>query len=199
MENIIPQTDPITLFGEWLEAAKTKEPSYPEACALATADQNGQPHVRMVLLRDFGPEGFIFYTNMNSMKGKDLSVNPKASLMFHWKSLGRQIRIEGLCEPVADAVSDQYFNSRPRGSQLASIASDQSAYLADRKIYEEAHDQLEQEYADGRPIPRPAHWQGSRLKATRIEFWEDRPYRMHHRFEYNLSHDHSWTSRLLYP
>lgn len=197
-QNTIPAGSPFALFADWLSAAKDSEPSYSEACALATVSPDGQPHVRMVLLRDHGPEGFIFYTNMTSVKGQDLSHNPKASLMFHWKSLGRQIRIEGACEQVADAVSDAYFAKRPRGSQLASIASQQSAPLKSRADYEAAHKALEAEYADGRPIPRPSHWRGMRLIPSRIEFWEDRPYRMHHRYEFNAGAD-KWQSQLLYP
>lgn len=201
MDNTIPNTTPIELFTAWLDLAKAKEPAYPEACALATVSADGQPRVRMVLLRDFGPEGFIFYTNMNSMKGKDLTANPKASLMFHWKSIARQIRIEGACLPVAPEVSDRYFSQRPRGSQLASIASAQSAPLASRAAYEKAHADLEAEYADGRAIPRPSHWQGSRLVPSRIEFWEDRPYRMHHRYEFAATDPQGgqWQSQLLYP
>lgn len=199
MDNTIPDKEPLALFSEWLEDAKVHEAKYPEACALATASPDGAPHARMVLLRDFGPEGFIFYTNMSSMKGQDLLANPKASLLFHWKSTGRQIRIEGICETVADEVSDRYFAGRPRGSQLASIASDQSSPLSDRSVYENAHKALEEEYADGRPIPRPDHWRGSRLVPQRIEFWEDRPYRMHHRFEFRRDAKQQWQSQLLYP
>lgn len=207
-QNTIPEGSPIDLFTAWLALAKQSEPSYAEACALATVSPAGQPHVRMVLLRDSGPKGFIFYTNMTSTKGKDLSHNPKASLMFHWKSLGKQIRIEGTCAAVAPEVSDAYFANRPRGSQLASIASHQSAPLSARADYENAHKALEAEYADGRPIPRPSHWQGMRLSPDRIEFWEDRPYRMHHRYDFLCKEAGGegagegagqWQSQLLYP
>ena len=197
----IPAADPMDLFEEWFALAQESEPNDPNAMALATATPDGAPSVRMVLLKGHGNGGFVFYTNAQSRKGTEIQANMQAALLFHWKSLRRQIRIEGPLEEVSAAEADTYFHSRPRKSQVASAASDQSRVLPDREDYFRRVAALEAEYPEG-DIPRPSHWTGFRLKAAAIEFWLDRPGRMHDRRRFVRADEEgseSWTSALLYP
>ena len=173
-------TDPLTLFDQWFAEARASEPNDAEAMTLATADAGGRPAARMVLLKGHGPDGFIFYTNEQSAKGDQLAANPKAALLFHWKSLRRQVRIEGRVDRVPDAEADAYFATRGRDSQLGAWASDQSRPLASRATFEQRFDQIKDRF-DGQDVPRPPHWRGYRVIPDRIEFWADRPHRLHER------------------
>ncbi|WJY19543.1 pyridoxamine 5'-phosphate oxidase [Alteriqipengyuania flavescens] len=201
----IPAADPFGTFDAWLAEAKDSEPNDPNAMALATATPDGAPSVRMVLLKGHGPDcgtggGFVFYTNAESRKGGEILANRQAAMLFHWKSLRRQIRIEGPLEQVSDAMADEYFHSRHPQSQIASAASDQSRTLPSREVYMRRVAELEERYGADGPVPRPRHWTGFRLCPTRIEFWQDREYRMHERRVFERGGpDVEWTSRMLYP
>lgn len=190
-------TDPFALFDEWYAKARESEPNDPGAMALATADTNAQPHVRMVLLKGHGPEGFVFYTNEESDKARELVQNPQVALLFHWKSLRRQVRIEGAIEPVPDEQADAYFASRARDSQLGAWASDQSRPLDSRATFEQRFEEMKRRY-EGGDVPRPPHWGGFRVVPRRIEFWSDRPHRLHERRLFVQSRD-GWSEGLLYP
>lgn len=190
-------TDPHLLFEEWLAEARLAEPNDPEAMALATADRSGRPSVRMVLLKGHDQRGFVFYTNSLSRKGGELAENGRAALLFHWKSLRRQVRIEGPVEPVAAAEADSYFASRSRESRLGAWASDQSRPLDKRETFEGRYRQLVEDYRD-RDVPRPPHWWGYRVAPDRIEFWLDRAHRLHERRLF-LREAGGWTEGLLYP
>jgi pyridoxamine 5'-phosphate oxidase len=190
-------TDPCRLFDEWLAEARVAEVNDPEAMALATADVAGNPSVRMVLLKGHGPEGFVFYTNEQSAKGEELAANPRAALLFHWKSLRRQVRIEGPVERVPDAQADDYFASRARDSQLGAWASDQSRPLDRRDTFEQRFDEVRRRF-EGQEVPRPPHWRGFRVIPERIEFWIDRPHRLHERRLFTRS-GNGWDEGLLYP
>ena len=197
----IPETDPFALFDAWFAEAQGSEPNDPNAMALATATPDGAPSVRMVLLKGHGPdEGFVFYTNAESRKGGEVRANPQAALLFHWKSLRRQIRIEGPLEEVSAEEADAYFHSRARKSQIGSAASDQSRPLPDRQTYVERVAALEERY-EGQEIPRPPHWTGFRLTPRRIEFWQDVRNRLHDRrvFVRDEGADGGWSNTLLYP
>ena len=198
-ESAIPQSDPFMLFEVWYAEAKESEPNDPNAMALATASEDGLPSVRMVLLKGHGPDGFVFYTNAESRKGEQIRANMRAALLFHWKSLRRQIRIEGPLEEVSSAEADAYFHSRPRVSQIDSAASDQSRALPDRQVYLDRVTALEERYPEG-DIPRPPHWTGFRLSPRRIEFWQDRQYRLHDRRLFvRDAAEEAWSDTLLYP
>ena len=190
-------TDPFQLFDEWFAEARTSEPNDAEAMALATADALGQPSVRMVLLKGHGPDGFVFYTNEQSTKGDQLAADPQAGLLFHWKSLRRQIRIEGAVERVSDADADAYFATRGRDSQLGAWASDQSRPLDTREHFEARFEAMKQKFG-GQDVPRPPHWGGYRVVPLRIEFWSDRPHRLHERRLFTLG-DGGLSEGLLYP
>lgn len=194
----LPESDPIALFSAWLAEAEASEPNDPNAMALATATREGAPSVRMVLLKDHGPDGFVFYTNATSRKGGEIRANPQAALLFHWKSLRRQVRIEGALTEVSPAEADAYFHSRSRVSQLGSAASDQSRPLAERAEFLSRVTELAARHPEG-DIPRPAHWTGFRLAPRAIEFWLDRPNRLHDRRRFTLAPGGGWTSSLLYP
>jgi pyridoxamine 5'-phosphate oxidase len=194
----LPDSEPLALFGAWLAEAEAGEPHDANAMALATATSDGKPSVRMVLLKDHGPQGFVFYTNAQSRKGDEILANPQAALLFHWKSLRRQVRIEGTLTEVGSAEADAYFGSRARISQLGSAASDQSRALADRKTYLDRVAALAAEFPEG-AIPRPGHWTGFRLDPQAIEFWLDRSNRLHDRRRFTRTTGGGWTSTLLYP
>ncbi len=194
----IPHADPIAIFETWFAQARQSEPNDPNAMALATATPDGHPSVRMVLLKGHGPGGFVFYTNLESRKGGELQANPHVALLFHWKSLRRQIRIEGPITRVTEAEADAYFASRHPESRLGSAASDQSRPLPDRQTYLDRVDALREQYPDG-TIARPAHWSGYRVTPAAIEFWQDRDFRLHERRRFIGDGQGGWTSTLLYP
>jgi pyridoxamine 5'-phosphate oxidase len=190
-------TDPIALFDAWFAEAQASEPNDPNAMALATVDGRGQPSVRMVLLKGHGPDGFVFYTNGESRKAADLAASPRAALLFHWKSLRRQVRIEGPVAPVSDAESDAYFASRGRDSQLGAWASDQSRPLDARETFEARFAAMQARF-EGGDVPRPPHWGGWRVSPEQIEFWQDRAHRLHERRLF-VPADGGWREGLLFP
>jgi pyridoxamine 5'-phosphate oxidase len=189
--------DPFALFDAWFAEALASEPNDAEAMALATAGSDGRPSVRMVLLKGHGPDGFTFYTNCESAKGRQIGENPQAALLFHWKSLRRQVRIEGGVEPVSDTEADAYFASRSRDSQLGAWASDQSRPLESRASFEDRYEAMRQRF-EGEAIARPPYWSGFRLVPRSIEFWSDRPHRLHERRLFARTAG-GWTEGLLYP
>lgn len=190
-------TDPLPLFDHWFAEARASEPNDAEAMALATVGDGGRPSVRMVLLKGHGPNGFVFYTNEQSAKGAQLAANPRAALLFHWKSLRRQVRIEGTVERVSGTEADTYFASRGRDSQLGAWASDQSRRLDRRETFEQRFTDMQARF-DGADVPRPPHWGGYRVSPERIEFWTDRPHRLHERRLF-VREGANWTEGLLYP
>lgn len=189
--------DPLRLFDAWYSEAVAAEPNDPDAMSLATAAADGRPSVRMVLLKAYGLDGFTFYTNADSRKGEELAVNPYASLLFHWKSLRRQVRIEGAVEEVSSAEADVYFATRGRDSQLGAHASLQSRPLDQRATFEARYEEAKARF-EGRDVPRPERWTGYRVKPERIEFWTDRPHRLHERRLFVRDSD-GWQEGLLYP
>ncbi|HWK48044.1 MAG TPA: pyridoxamine 5'-phosphate oxidase [Stellaceae bacterium] len=193
----LASTDPFTLFDAWFDEAKRSEPNDPNAMALATATKDGMPSVRIVLLKGIDPRGFVFYTNFESRKGGELTSNSRASLCFHWKSLHRQIRIEGGVEVVGDDEADAYYATRPRDSRIAAWASAQSRPLESRDVLKLRVAELTEKFADGE-IPRPPFWSGFRVVPQRIEFWQDQPFRLHDRLVYTRS-ESGWTTGRLFP
>ena len=189
--------DPLTWCAEWLADAALAEPVNPTAVALATVDGVGHPQVRMVLLRGFDRNGFAFYTNTESPKGEDLALHPHAALCFYWKSLARQLRVTGKVEAVTPAEADAYFASRPHESQIGAWASQQSRVLDSRATLEQQVESFTQRFAVG-PVPRPAYWSGYRVVPAHIEFWEERPHRLHARTLFRRRGEH-WESCHLYP
>jgi pyridoxamine 5'-phosphate oxidase len=191
--------DPFALFGQWLAEAEKTEPADPEAMAVATVDAEGLPNVRMILLKGAGPRGFVFYTNCESAKGLELAANPKAALLFYWKSLGRQIRVRGLIEPVTDAEADAYFATRHRESRLGAWASRQSRPLSSRAALEDGVARYTKDFAGG-DVPRPAYWHGYRVRPVEIEFWQHGAFRLHDRIVFRRpAPEGPWTKTRLYP
>ena len=191
-------SDPFRLFDEWFADAQASEPNDPGAMALSTADADGRPSVRIVLLKAHGPDGFVFYTNERSRKGDELAQNPRAALLLHWKSLRRQVRIEGPVSRVSSEQSDAYFATRSRDSQLGAWASDQSSPLPSRDEFENRYQKMQAKF-DGVDVPRPPHWGGFSIDPETIEFWIDKPHRLHERRLFTRLADGSWTEGLLYP
>jgi pyridoxamine 5'-phosphate oxidase len=190
-------TDPYALFATWLEEATKSEVNDPTGMALATVDAEGLPDIRMVLMKDHGPQGFVFYTNFESAKGRELIATPKAALLFHWKSLRRQVRVRGPVSEVTPAEADAYFASRPRDSRIGAWASDQSRPLEGRFALEKRVAEYALKFGLG-DIPRPPHWSGFRIAPTEIEFWKDGAFRLHDRIRFTRAAD-GWETVRLYP
>ena len=191
--------DPFKLFEKWFDEAKKKEINDPNALALGTASKTGVPSVRMVLLKGFNKDGFVFYTNLNSQKGNDLKENPNAAMCFHWKSLLRQVRISGTISQVEDKVADKYYNSRGYESRIGAWASKQSKELKNRNELANSIKEFKQKFDDKNNVPRPEHWSGWNLSPTRIEFWLDGDSRIHERLNYTIDKSGNWIKSLLSP
>jgi len=191
--------DPIQLFKVWMDEAKKLELNDPNALSLATSNNNNLPSVRIVLLKEFNQNGFVFYTNLNSQKGNELKENPNAAMCFHWKSLLRQIRISGTITQVEDSIADQYYNSRGYDSRIGAWASKQSKELKNRDELENSIKEFKQKFDDKNNVPRPNHWSGWNLSATRIEFWLDGDSRIHERLNYTIDKSGNWIRSLLSP
>ena len=191
--------DPIELFKLWMDDAKKSEPNDPNALTLATSNKDNFPSARMVLLKDFNQNGFIFYTNLNSQKGNELKENPKAAMCFHWKSLLRQVRISGTVTQVEDGVADQYYNSREYESRIGAWASKQSKELSSRDELINSIKEFKQKYNDESKVPRPSHWSGWNLSPSSIEFWLDGDNRIHERLKYTMDKNNNWIKSLLSP
>ncbi|MGF9562612.1 pyridoxamine 5'-phosphate oxidase [Neorhizobium sp. JUb45] len=193
------ENEPFSLFGAWLKDATASEINDPNAVAVATVDENGLPNVRMVLLKDYDERGFVFYTNFESQKGRELLGQQKAAMVFHWKSLRRQVRLRGEVEVVTDQEADEYYATRPRGSRIGAWASKQSRPLEGRFALEKSVAEYTARYALG-DIPRPPHWSGFRIKPVSIEFWHDRPFRLHDRVEFRReTPEGDWMKVRMYP
>jgi len=195
----LDKNDPIDLFEVWMNEAKKTEPNDPNAVALGTSDKNNSPSVRMVLLKDFNKDGFVFYTNLNSQKGKELKNNPKAAMCFHWKSLLRQIRINGIVQKVSDKVADEYYNTRSYDSRIGAWASKQSTLLNNRNELLNSIEEFKKKYNNKNEVPRPDHWSGWNLIPTSMEFWLDGESRIHERLKYIKNDKGNWTKSLLSP
>ena len=191
--------NPFELFQIWFEEAKKKEINDPNALALGTASKEGVPSVRMVLLKDFNKNGFIFYTNLNSQKGNEIKENPNATMCFHWKSLLRQVRINGTLKQVDDNTADEYYNSRAYESRIGAWASKQSSILKDRNELLNNLEKYKEKFKNKDNVPRPAYWSGWNLKPTSIEFWLDGDNRIHERLKYILDDNGNWIKNLLSP
>ena len=191
--------DPIQLFKTWMDEAKKSEPNDPNAVSLATSNKNNDPSVRMVLLKDFNPNGFVFYTNLNSQKGNELKDNPKAAMCFHWKSLLRQVRINGKVTQVTDEEANQYYNSRAYESRIGAWASKQSTILNNRDELINSIKEYKEKYNNEAKVPRPSHWSGWNLSPLSIEFWLDGESRIHERLKYTKDKNSNWMKTLLSP
>lgn len=201
MENLLvnPPADPFGLFRLWYEAACQTEINDPNAMVLATMGADGFPAARVVLMKDYDPAGFTFYTNYTSNKGQQLTAHPKAALNFHWKSQQQQVRVQGAVTRVSEQVSDAYFATRPRESQLGAWASQQSDILSSREALEQSYKNFENQFRD-QTVPRPPHWGGFRLEALTMEFWQAHPFRLHDRFIYKKdAKSGAWSHQRLYP
>ena len=194
---LLDEADPFALFNAWLREAMGKEPNDANAMSLATVDVSGMPDVRMVLLKEADARGFVFYTNLESAKGRQLAANPKAALLFHWKSLRRQVRVRGAVTPVSEAEADAYWATRARPAQLGAWASEQSRPLPDRMAFEKKIAEFGLKFGLGK-VPRPPHWSGWRVAPQSIEFWRDRPFRLHERLVFARSAD-GWITSRLFP
>jgi pyridoxamine 5'-phosphate oxidase len=191
--------EPFVLFGEWFAEAVKAEPSDPNAMSLATVDAAGLPDVRMVLMKGYDAAGFVFYSHIASPKGRELATNPKAALLFHWKSLRRQVRVRGNVSPVSEAEADAYFATRPKQAQIGAWASKQSQPLESRFAFEQAIAKVAARHIVGE-VPRPPGWSGWRIAPASIEFWHDRPFRLHDRIEFRRdTPDQPWSKTRLYP
>jgi len=191
--------DPIQLFKAWMDEAQKTEPNDPNAFSLATADRNGTPSVRIVLLKDFGKNGFVFYTNLDSKKSKALKENPIAEMCFHWKSLLRQVRVSGSISKIRDEEADKYFNTRSYDSKIGAWASKQSSALKDREELKKSIEKYQQKYSDKKDVPRPNHWSGWNLSPINIEFWLEVENRIHERLLYTKNKNETWGQSLLNP
>ena len=191
--------DPIELFKVWMDEAKKTEPNDPNALSLATSNKNNIPSVRMVLLKEFNQNGFVFYTNLNSQKGNELKDNPNGSMCFHWKSLLRQIRITGTLKQVDDKVADDYYSSRAYESRIGAWASNQSSILQNRDELLKSIEEYKKKYRNKDRVPRPNHWSGWNLKPSSIEFWLDGDNRIHERLKYTFNKNNTWVKSLLSP
>ena len=195
----LDKNDPIDLFEVWMNEAKKTEPNDPNAVALATTGQNNFPSVRMVLLKDFNKNGFVFYTNLNSQKGNELKNNPKAAMCFHWKSLLRQVRINGMVQKVSNKVADEYYKTRSYESRIGAWASKQSSTLNNRDELLNSIEEYKKKYNNKDEVPRPDYWSGWNLMPTSIEFWLDGDSRIHERLKYVKNKNNSWNKFLLNP
>ena len=198
---LLSEADPLALFNSWLAEAVAREPNDANAMSLATVDGDGLPDVRMVLLKDADPRGFVFYSNVGSAKARQLDANPKAALLFHWKSLRRQVRVRGAVTPVSDAEADAYWATRARPAQLGAWASEQSRPLPDRLAFEKRIAEFGLKFGLGK-VPRPPHWTGWRVAPATLEFWRDRPFRLHERLEFTRGGEglgDGWSTRRLFP
>lgn len=197
-ESYIPPSNPYHLFKDWIEEAERLKEDYPNAMWLATSTKEGRPSVRVMLLKGWDEKGFVFYTNEESRKGRELLENPYAALNFYWKTLKRQVRVEGEIEEVGAEDSDAYFSSRPRGSRIGAWASQQSRPVENYETFREETKELEDKFEGQEDIPRPPHWKGFRVKPSRIEFWHEGEFRLHHRYAYTPS-EAGWDIQTLYP
>jgi len=195
----LDKNDPIDLFEVWMNEARKTEPNDPNAVALGTSDLNNFPSIRMVLLKDFNKDGFVFYTNLNSQKGNELKNNPKAAMCFHWKSLLRQVRINGTVKKVSDKVANEYYNTRGYESRIGAWASKQSSILNNRDELLSSIEEYKKKYDNKNEVPRPVHWSGWNLSPSSIEFWLDGDSRIHERLKYTKDEAGNWTKSLLSP
>lgn len=198
-EIFTPPANPYELFSQWSAEAEKSELNDPNAMCLATATADGKPSARIMLLKGLDERGFVFYTNANSRKGQEIENNANAAINFHWKSLTRQVRVEGVLEEVTPEESDAYFNSRPRGSRIGAWASKQSQPIENDNDFKEALAKYEKEFEGQEVIPRPPHWKGFRLKPNHFEFWQAGEFRIHQRFTYTPDDNGNWTITTLYP